>query len=150
MLSHQKMALFEKDWEVWPCWRKCFMWALTFQKPIPGPVSVSIFVSQPVDHDQDLSVCLSVCLSFPVDQDVALGCFFSTMHVTVLPTMTILVYTSETASKPQLKAFFCKSCFGPGVSSQQQSSGDGRPHSVAHASLSARSLFLSPHCWNDP
>jgi hypothetical protein len=43
------------------------------------------------------------------------GCLDTAM----LPVMTVVDWSSETVSQLQLNGFFCKSCHGHGVSSQQ-------------------------------
>lgn len=73
MLSHQRVAPFEKDEEAWPS-NKNWGWDLRFQKPMTGPVSLFLLLE---NQDLELSVTvpahLPACCHVPRDDDNGLN-----------------------------------------------------------------------------
>jgi hypothetical protein len=116
MLSHQGLELFHRIRRIRRCGfvgeSKSWMWgsrdwgwglgveggwALRFQKPMPGPVSVSLFlsvlsVSVCLSFSEAVSLCfclslflcISVYLASSASQDVAVNCLFSSTMPAVM------------------------------------------------------------------
>lgn len=86
MLSHQGVAGFENDGEVYPSSRN-WGWDVRFQKPMSGPESLSAYGIRMQSYQLLLQdyVCLYICLHIPHHNDQRL--------------------ISETASKPPIKCF---------------------------------------------
>jgi hypothetical protein len=89
MLSHQRVALFEKI-------RRIRRHSL-----VGGNVSLGVGFEVSKAHAKPR-------VSLPLDENVALNYFSSTMSAkpaAMLPTMMIMDYISETLSKPPVKCF---------------------------------------------
>ena len=110
MFSHQRIALDEKEWELWHYWSMC---------GLAGVVQVGLEISFTCPHLARMSLLLAACGSRCriLRNSSTLSAWLDTA---MLPARMIMNQTSETARQPQLNIVLGKDCLGHGVSSQQR------------------------------